>query len=398
MNDAQCTSCHAQLEAHVQPGTGLQFASHITSFAYPDGHPEFRALSTPDPGWLKFTHAQHLLPGMPRVPGEEGWFRLDQIDPAEREAFRRPGQGDRDLVELDCRACHTLDPHDDSLGLADRQVSGDYFLPVRYKQHCRACHPLSIDPVRSNESLAAAPREEPLDTTLQAPHGLQPSALREWLDLQWLAEWVAADGMILSDPLPADRHPALTQPALPATFAEAQQRDVDQSLSLLLQHAKACGKCHYFERQGQPRAILSASDVGRDNSSWRVIPPAAPRVWLDHARFNHRSHRAVHCRECHAQAFPDTSTAARWDAAAEGKLVMLPGIDTCRQCHAPAHSSWSTTTGGARHDCTECHLYHHGDFPRRGPGDPARAANLPRSIHELLQVHPPVIPATDVQP
>ena len=42
--------------------------------------------------------------------------------------------------------------------------------------------------------------------------------------------------------------------------------------------------------------------------------------------------------------------------------VMLPGIGTCVECHAPL----SHERGGARFDCAECHRYHNGDRPLDG--------------------------------
>ena len=61
-------------------------------------------------------------------------------------------------------------------------------------------------------------------------------------------------------------------------------------------------------------------------------PPAPSRAeidkthWFPFARFRHDSHRAVACLECHHGA--DASTAA--------SDLLLPTIEDCRKCHAPA--------------------------------------------------------------
>ena len=64
-----------------------------------------------------------------------------------------------------------------------------------------------------------------------------------------------------------------------------------------------------------------------------------PARWLNHAIFNHETHRVVECESCHAAARTSEKTTD----------VLLPGIKNCQQCHN--HKE-------ARMDCIECHLYH----------------------------------------
>lgn len=398
LDDAQCTACHADLESHLPPGTELKFAAHVTGFSADEGHPPFRTLEADDPGWLKFTHAQHLQAGMPRVPGEAGWFRLNEIDGPQREAYRQAGQSDDDLVQLDCRSCHALDTADELRTAGGSQPAGEYYLPVRYEQHCQACHPLPVDspaPVVAQNADQPLPAEQAA-ISINAPHGLQPRALRQWLMTEWLATWIRDDGEILAAPIPSARHPGRHTPEAMDSVEEAMHHDVNRSLTLLFQHAKACGKCHYYERDGQVLTTLSSGAVSGDLANLQVIPPAMPQIWFQHARFNHLSHRAVDCRECHLAAYPEASTATRWDGAAEGNLVLLPNIETCRQCHGPLHGG-SAPSGGARFDCTECHRYHHGDTPQHGLGTAARGAVEQRPIEDLLLGRPRPV-TTDVVP
>src|SRR5262249_45015595 len=75
-------------------------------------------------------------------------------------------------------------------------------------------------------------------------------------------------------------------------------------------------------------------------------PPelAKPNIkdrWWEHAAFKHDTHRQILCGECHA-ATKSTDT----------KDVLLPGIDTCLNCHQ------TKKRGMARADCVECHVYH----------------------------------------
>ncbi len=53
--DESCTQCHSNLKTKDRP---TSFAAMITSFE--NGHPDFAALRSPDPGTIKFGHAVHL--------------------------------------------------------------------------------------------------------------------------------------------------------------------------------------------------------------------------------------------------------------------------------------------------------------------------------------------------
>src|SRR5262249_62353310 len=68
--------------------------------------------------------------------------------------------------------------------------------------------------------------------------------------------------------------------------------------------------------------------------------------WMPHAKFNHDAHRGFTCVSCHEKA--QTST--------ESSDVLLPGIATCRTCHAPGLDH-------AESRCFECHTYH--DWSKR---------------------------------
>jgi hypothetical protein len=140
-------------------------------------------------------------------------------------------------------------------------------------------------------------------------------------------------------PIRFDRHCASCHKLeMPAPF---EGRRVEHGLApeLLPEPQRAlatslCSKCHQL---GAPAAAMVA----------RVAPSAIPSRWLDHARFDHDTHRMVECARCHAGAQRSEKTAD----------VDLPSIATCRECH---HAD-----GGARSDCALCHGYHsHPNTPR----------------------------------
>lgn len=395
--DRHCISCHADLEGHMLPEFEPRFHNRVTAFHRPDGHPEFRPVEGEDPGRLRFTHAQHMLAGLPKVPGEEGWFTLGRIDERDRARYALPGQTDGDLVQLDCRSCHELDrsslPTGEATGLQDAR----YFAPVQYEQHCRGCHPLEFDsPAAFDVAVELDPPQETVAIAPRTvPHGLQIDALQTWLQRNFLADFAAGDTQFLAQRLePAQIHPGKHLPdAAPVAAAEAVERQTRQALALLLEGRRACGECHYFDQDGEQFALATPVQLESDPASVRIVSPDVPQVWFAHARFNHAPHRAVSCRECHHEAYPDSHEAARrWDGATEASRVMLPGIETCRRCHAPAKRDRLSgdVHGGARFDCTECHRYHHGDEPGHGLGSPVRDAAFKRPIDDLLRAAPPL--------
>jgi hypothetical protein len=163
-----------------------------------------------------------------------------------------------------------------------------------------------------------------------------------------------------------------------ALFLEKLLSDADKILFLGKQ---TCGECHVFNT---PSGSVSP-DLLRGGSapSFQVVPPALPQVWFAHARFDHSAHRAIHCRECHPAAYPDA--ARSFDGkpikpSTQAADVLVPGIASCRACHAPPGRSG----GGAAFNCTECHRYHEGDRPLQGKGAAGRDALERRSIQEFL--------------
>jgi len=72
-----------------------------------------------------------------------------------------------------------------------------------------------------------------------------------------------------------------------------------------------------------------------------VAKSAIATRWLPHAEFDHQAHQMVECAACHAKA----------NESRETSDVLIPGVQTCRQCH---HAG----TDAAEARCFECHSYH----------------------------------------
>ena len=68
--------------------------------------------------------------------------------------------------------------------------------------------------------------------------------------------------------------------------------------------------------------------------------------------------------------------------------ILLPGIDNCRSCHAPAKFVAGVAQAGVNHDCVECHSYHHGDQPFQGVGAAAWDPKILRTIEQMQKPIP----------
>ena len=98
---------------------------------------------------------------------------------------------------------------------------------------------------------------------------------------------------------------------------------------------KTCKECHSLNYP----AGAALPEVGRSN---------IPVRWMRHAAFNHEKHRMMDCTSCHAGV----------PASQETSDVLVPGIQTCQQCHHPGAQA-------AEARCFECHTYH--DWSKQKP-------------------------------
>jgi cytochrome c554/c'-like protein len=351
--DARCLDCHRHIDQHRDGASGLApatanvtgFGSKQTQSVSEGPHPEFRSLQN-DPGNIKFNHWLHLQPG---VAVTDAKHKVELADLDERwqarfAAYAKAGG----LLQLNCAACHQSDR------------DGKYMLPIAFEEHCRACHRLEVN------AKDAAPQE--------VPHGMSAQRLSDFVG-----------GFLLSaekskQPLPATTDESGKLPLIPGrTLGENLAQKISQDV--LAQRAAAlrgtmtkCLECHFASPTANENVAADIADVA---------PANVPAVWLRHARFDHRAHRHVECRSCHAAAYafekrdkpqfinPPAGTAP----ARDEQQVMIAGLENCASCHAPAHGS----SGGARHGCAECHLYHGGDAKLKTAHSVSELHSLPGS-------------------
>ncbi|HEY6387192.1 MAG TPA: hypothetical protein VIX91_16075 [Candidatus Acidoferrum sp.] len=319
--NASCADCHRDLKA--SSGT-TPYAAHMESFE--DGHPEFAALrdNARDPETIRVNHAIHMKPirrgpNGPNVQLECG----DCHQPKAVSADWKYGDanyisGNTDYSGPD----EELTPKTGTLSRPGHESGRELMAPVKFATACAGCHSLAFDK-RFSEGV---------------PHD-QPKVVHAFL-VKKFSEYIAAHPGDLREARDPGRDlsgrpvQAAVQAYAPNEWVDARIKDAEELL-----WRKTCKQCH-------------ALTVGAVQNNLPDVEPARTTVkWMPHARFDHDAHRGFACASCHEKAL----------SSAETSDVLLPGIATCKTCHAlgPEH---------AESRCFECHTYH--DWSKRKEAKP----------------------------
>jgi len=297
-----CAACHGEIRSHF-PQTRTE---PVSDFA--DAHPEFRVQIRE--GLDKKALQRVRLPSKGELK-EPTTLKFPHDVHLKRSGVRGPGG----KQHLKCADCHA--PDADGVG----------FQPVTMAAHCQSCHALKMEPALSNREVPHGPVSAVLDT------------LREFY------VFVTTTGAVPSEPGPLTdtvivRRPGESRtPRVFATAAGDAHSRASASATELFEKT-ACVVCHEVTRiAGKGKS----GTPGADLPQWKIaaIPPA--HSFMPKALFEHRAHSIASCDTCHA---------ARKSAHAEE--VLMPGIETCRDCHggsAPAPDK-------VRSDCGLCHGFH----------------------------------------
>ncbi len=190
--------------------------------------------------------------------------------------------------------------------------------PIKYDAHCKACHPLTFDTDKE-----ALPHGQPLakiDILLEAAYkDYKPSPAKP------------SSRPLLSKPLASPEQMRTT-----ADLVKEAKRYIEGTRA-------GCVECHFIEvREGKKE----------------IEPVHVPEVWFKHAKFSHLAHPSTvaKCIDCHGKAKESTDHAD----------VLIPDLKSCQTCHAPEKSEGGRKIGGARHDCTACHVFHHNEQVKPG--------------------------------
>jgi len=342
-----CAECHSDLRA---AGGTSNFVNNVRSFE--DGHPEFLAVreGARDPGTIKLNHALHMKPIRSKPNGPE--------------------------VQLVCGDCHRTAAVKAAWPYADAKYVGvattysekeellavkvetmaerrpkterELMAPVRFATACASCHLLAFDK-RFEDGV---------------PHD-KPEVVHAFV-VKKFTEYIAAHPGELREVRDPDR--TLTgRPLTPGTRALTAQEWIGEKALVaeeLLWH-KTCAQCHTISTSPLYDTMIArwsaaSADAGVRATIAKTTLPAAsapiplPSVagskttsrWMPHAKFDHDAHRGFTCESCHVKALTSKETSD----------VLLPGIATCKTCHAPGPEH-------AESRCFECHTYH--DWAKR---------------------------------
>jgi hypothetical protein len=235
-----------------------------------------------------------------------------------------------------------------------KPLSGrELMAPVRFANACAACHLLTFDK-RFDEGV---------------PHD-KPEIIHAFL-LRRFQLYIAAhpgDVRVTRDPnrdLTGKPIPAEVRVLSPAQWVVERTADAEELL-----WRKTCKQCHTLDSpEKNPGALIPSSipkmELGATSAAPRKMLPYVELAnvtlrWMPHAKFDHDGHRGFSCASCHAKALTST----------ESSDVLLPGIETCKKCHAPGPEH-------AESRCSECHTYH--DWSKRKEVTPKFALPALRS-------------------
>lgn len=305
-DQAFCSSCHRGLGGMVAD-TKLLDAANFAS-----AHPEFRPSVAVDPA----TRARRRMPlQAANWPVERSNLIFPHDKHLNPKGVAVPGQ--RKPRVLRCQSCH-------------RNETGGGMAAITMERDCQECHSLRFEP---NDKVRALPHGDFAATIATIEEYYGNRAMRGGVtDL--------------------DAPPTVRRRRLPGqSRSPAARRDAlawaDRKITLTKRFAfgqSGCGLCHIIKAH--------APNVG-----WRIEPVFVVDRWLTKGRFDHRAHRSSGCTDCH-----------KAEASSKSADVLLPGIESCRNCHGGEHAK-----GKLPSTCVMCHDFH------LGKQTPARIVTAPPS-------------------
>ena len=313
VDDKVCVQCHSDLQ--VKSGTP-KYETVVRSFV--SDHPEFKPLRKPkDPGTVALNHEAHMKAG---IRGPHGAVQMTCNDchrPAADAltqawpyaettvAGASPAVPEFTKTEQGRLIATALDPLPPSTGRAHMGA-------IMYENQCAACHQLQFD-------------ERITDLV---PHG-KPEIIHGFLEQKY-KQYVSANPTVWREmPRPVRKIPGLQPP--PQAHSAEEWVTLQTAQAEMLLYRKSCKLCHQLEtKPNQPQPQIRAANI--------------TLRWLPNSTFNHYAHQAVACESCHKKVKTSKETSD----------VLIPGVETCRQCH----SGEPTKVGAVEGRCFLCHQYH----------------------------------------
>ena len=361
VSDRVCALCHADLETEVGMSAAGPTIHETRIRTFGDGHPEFAAdqpvpgYPAREPGTIKVNHAVHLKPirrgpngpevqlacrDCHRLQADAAVIYTDNASPFVppsnwtyadiRYLFAKPSYSEHEVVlPIPTRVLPSPAP-----------LSGREFMArVSFAKACSGCHSLAFDK-RFDEGV---------------PHD-KPEVVREFLIAKF-QQYIAAhpgETRVAREPkrdLTGKPIPPEVRVLTPGQWVAEQTAEAEELL-----WRKTCKQCHELRFPAKSPSYKTETPAGRGSEAAGFLTPSTqlPEVermyrvlpWMPRSKFDHDAHRGFTCVSCHPKALTST----------ESNDILLPGIATCRTCHAPGPEH-------AESRCFECHTYH--DWSKR---------------------------------
>jgi len=298
-----CTNCHSNIKSRAAQAT----TANVASFA---SHPEF-SVSIPLPSPAEGVSTV-------RLSDRSNLSDNSNVKLNHELHLKGPIRSRTGTQMLTCRSCHELTADQKSIK------------PINFKEHCQSCHSLGFDSRMEGR---------------EVPHGNSPDEIYNFLYAEYAKLYLASKSDAQTQEKfnmrakPGENTAADQTPdadSVTQAFVERESRNAEEMLFT----KTACQLCHSVERRSDtdPAQLKQAS-----MSLFKVLPPRIPNQWMKQARFSHGAHDAVQCESCHSGV----------KASKDTKDVLLPGIQTCKNCHGdPSNKTL------VRSDCIMCHSFH----------------------------------------
>lgn len=309
MGDARCGACHGEhagrhgliarapslcTDCHANPGRDFAVAQLRPVSSFAGDHPGFSPVA---PQWRDGAVAlATFAPGEKAV--EQSNLRFPHDLHLAAEGLATP-DGRKMLA---CADCH--------------RAAGAGFTPIRMNAVCAQCHRLDLDPDHPARRLPHAQPQEIVAT------------VRDHFSRLALTGGAPADDA--PDVVRMRRRPGekLTPEQSRAALAWADARAAVALTDVF--ERRLCASCHVVARQDGAEP------------AWDIAPVTLRGHFFTGARFDHSAHRTEACARCHDA-----------EASTASSDVLLPPIETCRQCHGDPGQS-----GRVGSACVDCHGFH----------------------------------------
>ena len=302
-----CSDCHIGLDDRIE--TDL---ANVHDFA--SGHPEFRPRIMTTPGDISGGTARYVRTSLStndlsentglKFPHDLHLSTTNGVARMTQRLAARYGWGD----SLDCADCHVPTP------------DGARFEPISMEANCQMCHSLAFD--RIGGTVRTLRHGEPEMVVADIRAFYRSTGARRPIDLSGMSRRRPGDNM-------RSRTVGRFQFAQSTRYSGAER-----AVRATFSEGGACFDCHQVQSTGSSQAPFD------------IVPVRQISRYMHGGWFDHRAHETEDCESCHVASESDSA-----------RDVLLPGIETCRDCHGGANAGGDLVASS----CALCHSYHQDD-------------------------------------